>query len=723
MVFLNTVYLVLELLMIAYMIYKIKNCKQISLKDTFIYPFVILLSIALGFTAKYAYVEFDNILLLVSSVLSDSVGLVALKINADLVKVLAESDIYMMITYVTLYGLSALALFSLTVSLVKAGVANFVRGRQFGKEITYVYGFSDDAKAYLENLSPEKRKLTCVVLESDHDQKYVDKKLVLDELKVHYKVLPYTEKSVYRLIKSNISKNKSQCFVSFFTSDAENYKFVLLAKQVLKKYDLYTEKLRFVVCSSESQSGFLKQLILGAEGKISVGDALGAEADALSEKDKKKVIKDESRGCVFAYNKYELLALRFASDNNFAKFMPRQYINDNCTLKDVDVNLYMFGFGSVNQALLKDILVINQFVTVKDGYLTPVRINVEVFDSNKEGERVYLSSGILNYDKAAFLKEKEEYFDLPEDYRSGVKFNYQQTVGDFSSVTRIVEKISRRALKKPQVNFVIVSMGEDSFNCNFAKRFSDQVSSVKNSHTKFFVRTKDSIRLDGDFVYFGDDKDVLSYDNIVGDKTFARAKKQNGLYKKIIKGGGAAADGGKDLKPALVREKEEANLRLAWSVLSEKEQLSNIFSVLSTGFKLALMGLEMEGLTAEKFFARYDPKGERLKPYVYSEKLSSPSKDFYLRDVLAFIEHERWNAFEMSLGVVPMKKSLMVEEGRFRNKSPSELHHACVTTAKGLNEYYDYVSALNKEYGFDASVDVICYDYDNMDGFDAHLDR
>ena len=221
MVFLNTVYLVLELLMIAYMIYKIKNCKQISLKDTFIYPFVILLSIALGFTAKYAYVEFDNILLLVSSVLSDSVGLVALKINADLVKVLAKSDIYMLITYVTLYGLSALALFSLTVSLVKAGVANFVRGRQFGKEITYVYGFSDDAKAYLENLSPEKRKLTCVVLESDHDQKYVDKKLVLDELKVHYKVLPYTEKSVYRLIKSNISKNKSQCFVSFFHKRCE----------------------------------------------------------------------------------------------------------------------------------------------------------------------------------------------------------------------------------------------------------------------------------------------------------------------------------------------------------------------------------------------------------------------------------------------------------------------------------------------------------------------
>ena len=65
-----------------------------------------------------------------------------------------------------------------------------------------------------------------------------------------------------------------------------------------------------------------------------------------------------------------------------------------------------------------------------------------------------------------------------------------------------------------------------------------------------------------------------------------------------------------------------------------------------------------------------------------------------------------------------IKNSLKKDgEGKavFSNKSENEIYHLCITTAHGLNEYYDYVTKINKDYGLNETADVIKYDYDMMD--------
>lgn len=698
MIVLSILFLIFELMMIIFLVDKIRKCKQISIKDTVIYPFLILVSAFVMGVSHAAYLPHEKWYESLTYASSNAIDIIKLSIDDSLLKALQEQNTFMLVNYLLLYFISALALFSLSLSLVKTIVKNLARVKIFNKEISYVFGLNAAAKTYLGNLSRKEKQKTCVVLEEESDNRSRNAdKLYLSDAGIKYYVLPYGDKTdfSYAAARLTASKKKQYYLLGFFDSDKDVYSFTRNAQSYLRENALYGKNVRFVIFAASRQTPFVKELIKGNPR----GEVVNANGKTVK-------LADESRGDISVYDKSSMLAYSFLWKHNLAKYFPKNLLSDNCTVKDCDINLYMLGFGEVNQALMNDLLIQTQFVTERDGALAPLRLNVAVYDKFEKLENISLSYGFLKYDEKNYCKEN--YFDLPEGYASHVKCNFGTDIGGVNFINDIYDEIKERGKKKPQVNYFIVALGNDCTNSLIATRLADSLSLLGEGYTNtYFVRCKQSLKLpDNDFVYFGDERDVLTYKNLIADAVYEIAKTESCIYEG--------------------RPVTDANIRLEWSTLSRIKQESNLYAVASIPFKLALLGFDGYDLTDEEYFAKYDPDGERNR-YTYSEKLSLKGV-FSARDALAFSEHERWTAYELSAGALPMKIKLSLvkdENGNatFINKTANETYHLCITTAKGLNQYHDYVEKINKEYGLNETSDVIKYDYDLMDNLTEHLKR
>ena len=86
---LSVVFIGLEVLMLWYLRNKLIRIKKLTLKDTAIYPFVVLITALTLIIAKIVYMASDFINAFTSS-LKDSVSIVALSLNMDVVNTLLK---------------------------------------------------------------------------------------------------------------------------------------------------------------------------------------------------------------------------------------------------------------------------------------------------------------------------------------------------------------------------------------------------------------------------------------------------------------------------------------------------------------------------------------------------------------------------------------------------------------------------------------------------------
>jgi hypothetical protein len=227
-----------------------------------------------------------------------------------------------------------------------------------------------------------------------------------------------------------------------------------------------------------------------------------------------------------------------------------------------------------------------------------------------------------------------------------------------------------------------------------------------DTYNRAFVRTKDGISLpcfdfitksddQFDIIPFGDDNMLLNYDNVIRNNLYEKAMRESCVYQHLD----------------LTKE----NITLLWASLSRIKQRSNLYSIASIAFKMSLLNFNQD-YSLEEYFAKYDPDGAR-DHYQYSTKLITENEVYTPRDVLAFIEHERWNAFQLSEGVLPFKKKNLFDakNQKLHTKSSNELFHINLTSQEGLYEYHDYIDQLNEQYQTNFDNDVVKYDYDLMD--------
>ena len=742
-----------------YLVMKIIKHHKLALKDTAIYPIIIgLTAITLAF-AVFNYTDTNGLDGIVYS-LKKALDIAKFSLETDLVKMLIHyndaASKFIMVTYLTLYGISGLAFLSISISLLFVVLTNYrmivstIMHYKNVKEIDYIFGFNSDTKEYIKNLSSIKhikKKLknysddskeelqqklleltttrTYQILDNSSLDKHDDERFYLNKFGVGYLYRPYGfEIDFYNTFKKLIRGNKRKRFIAFFDEDKKNYEFVNSAIKLIKelKEDYMKLDIEFIVVASIEQERFLNNMIYS-----NINDNV-------------KEFVDHGKGKIRIFNKYDLISYEFIKNHNFAKYINKNLVSNDLSINDSDINLYMLGFGKVNQTLLRDILICNQFVEkdIVDGNiaLKPKRINVKVFDSKPKIECFELINGFLKYDLNNYSLNKEykdKYLDLPEDYKSHIEFRAQSSIYSDDFVKKLFDEINTNCSKRNQINFFVISIDSDFVNSDIAVKLRDNFNHIESNNFKaynyFFVRMKESkYNVKENIIGFGSNIDVINYKNVVGNHIVDLAKSFNKEYNDFLDGNNTY-------------DKNEG-----WAHLPAIKKKSNYYSVLSVYFKLNMINLlskinnnysldSLKNVVLENYKFK---KINRIPDYIkgsedefYLKEIDEKG-NFDLRDVLSFMEHEKWNAFELSQGVLPMSKYYSKEKSletinskktKIIKTTNDEYYHLAITSNKGLYDYYYFISSLkdeiNKKCGMDviddAYADVIVYDYIHMD--------
>ena len=731
-IFFCIIIFLLELALILYLIDKIIKVHKFSLKDTAVYSGVVLLTALTLIMALIKIYPEKTLLSKIFTAIKEGVYIVALSINTDIVNELASAgDLtskFLLASYITEYAMSALALLSITITLLFVYFKNSIRRfincvfKRNQKEINYVLGYNDDSKEYIKNyyldFLKDKKKTShqmMAVLDGSTLGKHEDQKLFLNSYKVPFKTKKYSETTdIEKTISSltNIKRYNKYRFIVFITEDKKLFDIVEVALKLIKEGAFDNKDVKFIVVANVEQERYLNNMINKNKDDRRI---IGAQID-----ERGPDVVDDSKGHIKVLNKYDLISSEFVRNHNFAKYFPKEYINSDLTIKDVDINLYVFGFGKVNQAVLRDALICNQFVKkvpCNGKYkLAPVRMNVRVYDSNSRIECFDLINGIYKYDKKPYVRNPRKYLDPTDDYISYRVFYPDTSIFENDFVKRIFDEINSKAIHKPQINYFIISLDSDFENSDVAVKMRNNINHIVNTNNYYFIRVKDSRydvknKING----FGSNKDVLRYDNVVGSHIEEIANKYSDELNK------------NDVDYA------------KWAKLTPIKVKSSLYTVYSLYFNLSLLMLlnkEKEAsieLLKELFKDNYviNEKSyddfnqivdmQDIDKYEFYDELIKENDKFSIRDVFAFIGHEQWNALEMSQGALPMSKDyaeqVAIDKNVIEHKTVDELYHLAMTSSYGLKQFYFYLSNLRIQKGKKESVraDIVKYDYKSMD--------
>lgn len=417
---------------------------------------------------------------------------------------------------------------------------------------------------------------------------------------------------------------------------------------------------------------------------------------------------DHKNTYISGFSKYELMARRFVVDYPITKYIPRSFYNENGTLKpNKNIHIVFIGFGKVNYQLFRMCAMQFQFAHERDGKLESHPVKYHIYDYNKQALH-----------NEFFSRIKYE-FDVEF---SNCDFPKPETICDLKDIRSLNGKsIAAKKAFKSFVNdnsftYFVISLDNDLEDASYAQTIMRMFE--QSSNYRIFVRAKNNNgeRLNEDddrVVYFGDEKSLYTHNNIVNDDLTELAQRINLLYKQIsdppkwMEKLYNRTDLTLQQKNAIFRKNvsEDRNKKQMieiWRQLPNIEQDSNLYHALNLPFKLNLLGLDMVkqrdendvGLSEAEFNKYYVNSGraENYNDYSFFFKTESSN-------VLAFIEHSRWNALYILYDYTQMKKEDMhvvddVEKGRPVKKMPhkdtTKKQHACITSYYGLSDLIEY---------------------------------
>ena len=446
---------------------------------------------------------------------------------------------------------------------------------------------------------------------------------------------------------------------------------------------------------------------------------------------------------ITGFSKYELMARRFVADYPVTKYIPRSFYNKNYSLKsDKQINVVFIGFGKVNYQLFRMCAMQFQFAQMKGGRLESKPVNYHIYDNQDASLHNEFFSRIL-------FEFDEEFEDC--DFPKPEKICEVKTHPlDINSVE--AKKEFKALVHENSFTYFIVSLDNDLADASYAQTVKRLFKDDGNY--RIFVRAKNDNgeklnEFDENIIYFGEEKKLYTHENIVNDDLSELAQRINLLYNRIsnppewlkeIKAQKylAAETQRKILNKNLADPKNREFMLEKWNSLPYIEQASNLYHALNLPFKLNLLGFDMVkmrgendcGVTEEEYNEYYENSG-KVKSYSdYSFFFKTEPSN-----VLAYIEHSRWNALYILYDYKQMKKADMkvVEESdkegnivrSMPHKNTAAKEHACLTTYYGLNELIVYKykalypgkTLTEANYKTDAGLQELAkiYAYDYMD--------
>lgn len=515
-----------------------------------------------------------------------------------------------------------------------------------------------------------------------------------------------------------------------------------LGTQILKLFRKFQKKKVYVILNCEDDSKsllYIKQLdqIIESENLTSLPltEDYGLQVYVFGEKTNESVFTrytEQSKGLIKFINRHEQIALDFISRYPMTQFMTdRQIDYSTATIKkEVELNVFMIGFGNLNETLFLTSVSNNQFLTLINQKLQPKTVNYHIYDRNypegkitQENQSVYsrsLNHGYRRYKEFLKLNEnrKNEYLEFVVN-PANVKFHpYDFAHPDFYNSVKVL------LCNKNAYSYFIVSFGSDIENIDLAEKMQQKFREWNVPSTvKIFVKVRDDkmvkeIKKDfeGDtIILFGTNRSC-AYDAsaIINEKTEHMAKLRHLIYI-------AETEQRKhtDRIVSITEEELKNRAREKWYSYKQFQRESNIFACLSIRMKLQMLGYDYstEGNDcANEFRLLYEkndtPEISKLKidgkPILnYSNAEQNRNS---IRRTYAVQEHQRWCANMICNGIIPCDKEEIKKSG---GRVMEKRMHANVTTMDGLIEFREIVA--NSTGKSVEETDVIRYDYQLMD--------
>ena len=384
------------------------------------------------------------------------------------------------------------------------------------------------------------------------------------------------------------------------------------------------------------------------------------------------VEKNHCEDSIVIFSRHELVARDFVEKYPITKYLPKECILDDGSLKSSE-NIHIFFLGTTNQSeeLFKQFSMNNQLVSFENKEYKIHKINYHFYDEAKKNDS-FIIKDLLNELKAL---NANDYIDIPE-----APFNISYK-NDVVFTKEIINEIKDVIKEKETYAYIIVDLDDEFRDVELGVRIKTLLSKYNNYHV--FVNGCEEYHVNEEkLTYYGSTKTILSHNVIVNDELSIIARTVNKMYyqEKLIE----------------YKEKENYNALVerqaneSWINQSYFSMYSNIYSALSLRIKLNLLGLDYVA----------DGKKENLEliSQRYNEGLQKES--YFIRskrNALLAHEHARWNAYHLLNEFMPLKKddiTYVVKDGKvkFTIKDMEAKKHACLISFKGLDKLSIYLA-------------------------------
>lgn len=393
-----------------------------------------------------------------------------------------------------------------------------------------------------------------------------------------------------------------------------------------------------------------------------------------------KEFKDNPNLYIKTFSKYELISRKFVTEFTIPKILNLEDFNENRSVKnEKKINVFFVGFGKINSSLFSMFCQNNQLVTMVDNKLRAKLVNYYMIDKNNDAlDDNRIDNILTNFDKVSS--------DLPSPEPLCV---YNKIVGNVKS-NEVIEKVKSITSDSNSLNIFIVSFGGDFENIEMSSWIKDQLS---DENAFIACRVKNMKIIDKKIIAFGNEKEILNHTFIVQEKLQKLAKDINREY-----------------------YKDEQEENYYWNNLSQIELYSNYYAAMNLVFKLNMLGFDL----TENANATSVSKEAFMKVYNNKTPVNHSYSDYFgttARNVIAYGEKLRWNAFYLFNGYKPMKlDEVKVNSNKeyFRKDHKKKLH-ACLTSHEGLDQFHKCVVKKMMSQNISATIDdVETYKYDYM---------
>ncbi len=571
------------------------------------------------------------------SLIKDTLDAFAFKANSSLARPLFDSSLIWKFDFILVLLLCSLTTV-LTVLVIATNKSknNHKINKILKQNGDIVIGYSKSALKYLEN----------------------NKNAFIMDRKIDYKT--YSD-----LVNKNILiKRGKVTSPKFINKIAQGERHLILFKDSEYSYSEVVEIYKEIIKAKNLNKDLNNAIYLHIEADC---DEIRALTDQFNKNDEHMV-----KSFVTCFNRYELIAREFIKDYPMSRYIPRDFYTSNFALQsDKQINAMFIGFGKVNLALFKLMAMEFQFAKEKNGRFVASPINYMVYDNQDR---------CLNNDAFSIID-----FEINSNYKNS-DLPKPEKICNLAHQKKDVysPKIKKELLKMINDNsytYIVVSLASDLENLGYANNLINFLGDLPNY--KVFVRIKgDTLyknqQEDSRLVYFGKEGMEFMHSAIVNEDIIKIAQITNGKYN--------------SLSPL---PKDQL---YGWEAQLPIKQYASIYRTLNLPFALNLIGFDIAKkdnikkgyveVTEEEYFKTYNHTNNESLKYEDYFKLS-------VANMLAFIEHSRWNAHYLLSGYKVMNfKEFAPKDGSGRKNHQSHGNfkkHACLTT------YYEGLDKLIKK--------------------------